>query len=67
MFRTEKPWLRVYEGYAPPETEIHEGSLGDFFRYSLEEHRDKVALTFYGTTLGFDRLTSCPKAPSANP
>ena len=56
MFRTEKPWVRVYEGHASPETEVFEGSLTDFFRLSVEEHREKTALTFYGTTFTFERL-----------
>jgi long-chain acyl-CoA synthetase len=56
MFRTEKPWVRVYEGWASPETEIYEGSLTEFFRASVEEHRDKTAMTFYGTTFDFARL-----------
>jgi hypothetical protein len=43
MFRTEKPWVRVYSGHVSPETEIYEGSLTDFFRSSVEEHRDKTA------------------------
>src|SRR5215212_9953042 len=56
MFRTEKPWVRIYEGHVSPETEVYEGSLTDFLRVSVEEHRDKVALTFYGTTFDFAHL-----------
>ncbi|MDQ3925552.1 MAG: long-chain fatty acid--CoA ligase [Actinomycetota bacterium] len=56
MFRTEKPWVRIYEGHVSPETEVYEGSLTDLLRVSVEEHRDKVALTFYGTTFDFAHL-----------
>ena len=56
MFRTEKPWVRIYEGHVSPETEIYEGSLTDLLRVSVEEHRDKVALTFYGATFDFAHL-----------
>jgi len=56
MFRTEKPWLKVYEGYAEPETEIFDGSIYDFFRDSVERHRGKTALTFYGTEFEFERM-----------
>ena len=56
MFRTQKPWVRVYEGHASSETEVFEGSLPDFFRAAVEEHRDKTAMTFYGTTFDFARL-----------
>ena len=56
MFRTEKPWVRVYEGHASPETEVFEGSLTGFFERAVEEHREKTALTFYGTTFTFERL-----------
>ena len=66
MFRTEKPWVRVYEGHASPETEVYEGSLTDFFRSSVEEHRDKTALTFYGTTFDFPRLEALSEKMSAS-
>jgi long-chain acyl-CoA synthetase len=56
MFRTEKPWLAVYGGRVEPETEIFEGSLYDLFRGSVEKHRGKTALTFYGTAFPFERL-----------
>jgi long-chain acyl-CoA synthetase len=56
MFRTEKPWLKVYQGHVEPETEIFEGSLYELFRSAAEEHRGKTALTFYGTTFEFERL-----------
>src|SRR5919199_6089441 len=65
MFRTEKPWIRVYEGRASPATEIYEGSLTDFFRSSVEEHRDKTALTFYGTTFDFVRLEALSEKMAA--
>jgi hypothetical protein len=41
MFRTEKPWVRVYEGWASPETEIYEGSLTEFFRASVAKHAQR--------------------------
>src|ERR671933_926162 len=66
MFRTEKPWIRVYEGRASPATEIYEGSLTDFFRRSVEEHRDKTALTFYGTTFDFVRLEALSEKMAAS-
>ena len=56
MFRTEKPWLKVYEGHVEPETEIFKGSLYELFRSAAEQHRGKTALTFYGTTFDFERL-----------
>ena len=56
MFRTEKPWLKVYEGHVEPETEIFKGSLYELFRSAAEQHRGKTALTFNGTTFDFERL-----------
>src|SRR5918995_1390316 len=57
MFRTEKPWLEVYEtANVEPETQIFEGSLYELFTHAAEEHRGKVALSFYGTTFEFERL-----------
>jgi long-chain acyl-CoA synthetase len=57
MFRTEKPWLEVYErGNVEPESRIFEGSLYDLFRQAAEEHRGRNALSFYGTTFEFGRL-----------
>ncbi|HEX6711066.1 MAG TPA: long-chain fatty acid--CoA ligase [Rubrobacter sp.] len=57
MFRTEKPWLKVYEsGNVEPETQVFEGSLYELFRHAAEEHRGKTALSFYGTTIEFERL-----------
>ncbi len=56
MFATDRPWLRVYEGHAEPESEVFEGSLYDLFRNAVEEHREKTALSFYGNELGFARL-----------
>ena len=35
---TGKPWLKVYGRRASAETEIFEGSLGDFFRVSESLH-----------------------------
>ena len=56
MFTKEKPWLKVYEGHAEPETDIFEGSLYELFRDAAEGHGEKTALSFYGTELGFPRL-----------
>lgn len=56
MFTTEKPWLKVYEGYTEPEAEFFEGSLYGLFNESVEEHQDKTALLFYGTEIGFPQL-----------
>jgi long-chain acyl-CoA synthetase len=57
MLRAEKPWLKVYErGGVEPESEIYEGSLYDLFRNAAEEHRGRVALSFYGTEFEFPRL-----------
>ena len=56
MFTREKPWLKVYEGHTEPEAEFFEGSLYDLFRSSVEEHRDKAALSFYGNEIGFPQL-----------
>ena len=66
MFGTEKPWLKVYEGNTEPETEIFAGSLYDLFRDSVEEHRGKTALTFYGTTFGFERLQALVEKMAAS-
>lgn len=66
MFRTEKPWVRVYEGRASPETRIYEGSLTDFSRSSAEEHRDKTAVTFYGATFDFARLEALSEEMAAS-
>jgi long-chain acyl-CoA synthetase len=57
MFRTEKPWLEVYEtGDVEPETQIFEGSVYELFMHAAEEHRGKIALSFYGTPFEFGRL-----------
>lgn len=54
MFRTEKPWLEVYEsGNVEPETRIFEGSVYELFGHAVEEHRGKTALSFSGTTFEF--------------
>lgn len=66
MFRTEKPWLKVYDGYAEPESEIFEGSIYAFFRDSAERHRGKTALTFYGTEFGFERLQALSEKMAAS-
>ena len=31
MFTKEKPWLKVYEGHAEPESDFFEGSLYELF------------------------------------
>jgi len=56
MFGTGKLWLKVYEGHVEAEMEVFDGSLHDYFRMAVEEHRGKTALTFYGTTFEFERL-----------
>jgi long-chain acyl-CoA synthetase len=56
MFTTEKPWLKVYEGYTEPEAEFFEGSLYELFRNSAEEYSERAALSFYGTEIGFPQL-----------
>jgi len=66
MFRTQKPWVRVYEGHASPEIEVHEGSLMDLFRAAVQEHRDEMALTFYGATLDFVRLEALSERMAAS-
>src|SRR5215210_4859176 len=67
MFRTEKPWLKVYEsGNVEPETQIFEGSLYDLFRHAAEEHRGKSALSFYGTTFEFERLQALVEKMAAS-
>src|ERR671911_2479218 len=67
MFRTEKPWLKVYEGgNVEPETQVFEGSLYDLFRHAAEEHRGKTALSFYGTTFEFGRLQALVEKMSAS-
>src|SRR5215208_2341697 len=66
MFRTEKPWLKVYEGHTSPETDFFEGSLYELFRNSVEEHQNKVALTFYGTEFPFPRLQGLAEKMAAS-
>jgi len=66
MFRTQKPWVRVYEGHASPEIEVHEGSLTDLFRAAVQEHRDETALTFYGATFDFARLEALSERMAAS-
>src|SRR5215204_6453238 len=67
MFRTEKPWLKVYEsGNVEPETQVFEGSLYELFRYAAEEHRGKTALSFYGTTFEFERLQALVEKMAAS-
>src|SRR5215208_5917543 len=57
MFRTERPWLEVYEkGSVEPETRIFDGSLYELFSRAVEEHRGKTALGFHSTTFEFGRL-----------
>jgi long-chain acyl-CoA synthetase len=67
MFRTEKPWLEVYErGNVEPESRIFEGSLYELFRQAAEEHRGRSALSFYGTTFEFGRLQALVEKMAAS-
>ncbi|CAA9447460.1 MAG: Long-chain-fatty-acid--CoA ligase [uncultured Rubrobacteraceae bacterium] len=66
MFRTQKPWVRIYKGHASPEIEVQKGSLTDLFRAAVEEHRDKTALTFAGTPLDFARLEALSERTAAS-
>jgi long-chain acyl-CoA synthetase len=67
MFRTEKPWLAVYEaGNVDPETEVFDGSLYDLFVRAAEEHRGRTALSFYGTTFEFERLQALVEKMAAS-
>jgi long-chain acyl-CoA synthetase len=67
MFRTEKPWLAVYEsGNVDPETEVFDGSLYDLFIRAAEEHRGRNALRFYGTTFEFGRLQALVEKMAAS-
>ena len=67
MFRTERPWLEVYEeGNVEPETRVFEGSLYELFRHAAEEHRGKTALSFYGTTFEFGRLQALVEKMAAS-
>src|SRR5829696_4337520 len=67
MFRTEKPWLEVYEvGKMEPESRIFVGSLYELFRHAAEEHRGKTALCFYGTTFEFERLQALVEKMAAS-
>jgi long-chain acyl-CoA synthetase len=67
MFRTEKPWLEVYEkGRVEPETRIFEGSLHELFSRAVEEHRGRTALSFYGTTFEFGRLQALVEKMAAS-
>ena len=67
MFRTEKPWLAVYEsGRVEPETRIFEGSLFELFSHAVEDHRGRTALGFYGTTFEFERLQALVEKMAAS-
>ena len=67
MFRTEKPWLKVYErGNVESESLVFEGSLYDLFRQAAEEHRGRNALSFYGTTFEFGRLQALVEKMAAS-
>ena len=67
MFRTEKPWLEVYKaGNVEPETQIFEGSLYELFLQAAEEHRGKIALSFYGTAFEFERLQALVEKMAAS-
>src|SRR5215210_1325598 len=67
MFRTEKPWLAVYEsGRVEPETRIFEGSLFELFSHAVEDHRGRTALGFCGTTFEFERLQAVVEKMAAS-
>jgi long-chain acyl-CoA synthetase len=67
MFRTERPWLEVYEkGRVEPETWVFEGSLYELVSRAVEEHRGKIALSFYGTTFEFGRLQALVEKMAAS-
>ena len=67
MFRTEKPWLDVYErGNVEPESRVFGGSLYHLFRQAAEEHRGRTALSFYGTTFEFGRLQALVEKMAAS-
>jgi long-chain acyl-CoA synthetase len=67
MFRTERPWLEVYEKErVEPETRIFAGSLHDLFSHAVEEHRGKTALSFYGSTFEFERLQALVEKMAAS-
>jgi long-chain acyl-CoA synthetase len=67
MFRTERPWLEVYEkGRVEPETQIFKGSLYELFGRAVEEHRGKSAISFYGTTFEFGRLQALVEKMAAS-
>src|SRR5918994_7875090 len=67
MFRTEKPWLEIYErGNVESESLVFEGSLYDLFRQAAEEHRGRNALSFYGTTFEFGRLQALVEKMAAS-
>ncbi|MGB3632491.1 MAG: long-chain fatty acid--CoA ligase [Rubrobacteraceae bacterium] len=66
MFTKEKPWLKIYEGHAEPESDFFDGSLHELFRRCAEEHREKTALSFYGTEIGFPRLQAMIEKTAAS-
>ena len=66
MFGTEKPWLKVYEGHVESESEVFRGSLYDLFRESVERHRGKTALSFYGTEFAFERVQALAEQMAAS-
>jgi long-chain acyl-CoA synthetase len=67
VFRTERPWLEVYErANVEPESRVFEGSLYDLFRQAAEEHRGRNALGFYGTTFEFGRLQALVEKMAAS-
>src|SRR5687767_14431887 len=67
MFRTEKPWLAVYErGNVEPESRVFQGSLYELFSHATEEHRGRTALSFYGTSFEFGRLQALVEKMAAS-
>ncbi|MGF1472083.1 MAG: long-chain fatty acid--CoA ligase [Rubrobacteraceae bacterium] len=65
MFTTEKPWLKVYEGHAEPESDFFEGTLHELFRRCCERHQEKTALSFYGNEIGFPQLQALVEKTAA--
>ncbi len=66
MSGTRKPWLKVYEGHAEPESKIPAGSLHDLLRSAVEAHREKTALTFFGNGISFPRLEALVEKMAAS-
>ena len=65
MFTQEKPWLKVYEGHAEPESDFFEGTLYELFSQCAKEHGEKTAFSFFGNEIGFSRLQAMIEKMSA--